>query len=109
MQFTPVEVRDGMSVREKLAEFDARIARGEKIEPTDWMPDEYRKQLIRMISQHAHSELVGALPEGKWIPYAPTLKRKLALVAKVQDEVGHSQLLYRVAETLGKSREEMVE
>ncbi|MBI3788622.1 MAG: 1,2-phenylacetyl-CoA epoxidase subunit A [Ignavibacteriales bacterium] len=92
-----------------LAEFEARIARGEKIEPGDWMPDEYRKNLIRMISQHAHSEIVGQLPEGKWIPYAPGFRRKLTLIAKVQDEAGHGQLLYRAAETLGKSREEMME
>ncbi|MDQ7028635.1 MAG: 1,2-phenylacetyl-CoA epoxidase subunit PaaA [Ardenticatenia bacterium] len=94
---------------EKLAEFEARIARGEKIEPDDWMPPEYRRQLIRLIQQHANSELIGALPEGTWIPYAPTFKRKMALVAKVQDEVGHAQLLYRAAETLGKPREQMVE
>lgn len=93
----------------KLAEFEARIARGEKIEPGDWMPEEYRKQLIRMIGQHAHSEIVGMLPEGKWIPYAPGFRRKLTLIAKVQDEAGHGQLLYRAAETLGKSREEMIE
>src|SRR5574341_2432491 len=80
---------------EKLAEFEARIARGEKVEPPDWMPAEYRRQLIRMIEQHAHSEIVGALPEGKWIPHAPGFRRKLALIAKVQDEVGHAQLLYR--------------
>jgi ring-1,2-phenylacetyl-CoA epoxidase subunit PaaA len=93
---------------DKLAEFEARIARGEKIEPGDWMPDEYRKQLIRMIGQHAHSEIVGMLPEGKWIPYAPGFRRKLTLIAKVQDEAGHGQLLYRAAETLGKTREEML-
>ena len=92
-----------------LTEFEARIVRGEKIEPGDWMPDEYRKNLIRMISQHAHSEIVGQLPEGKWIPYAPGFRRKLTLIAKVQDEAGHGQLLYRAAETLGKSREEMME
>ena len=72
----------------KLDEFEARIARGEKIEPTDWMPALYRKQLIRMIEQHAHSEIIGALPEGTWITRAPGFKRKLALMAKVQDEVG---------------------
>ncbi len=93
----------------KLADFEARINRGEKIEPADWMPDDYRNQLIRLIHVHANSEICGALPEGKWIPHAPTLKRKLALVAKVQDEVGHAQLLYRAAETLGPSREQMVE
>ncbi len=93
----------------RLAEFEARIARGEKVEPADWMPDAYRNQLIRLIHVHANSEICGALPEGKWIPHAPTFKRKLALVAKVQDEVGHAQLLYRAAETLGPSREQMVE
>ncbi|MCA0427228.1 MAG: 1,2-phenylacetyl-CoA epoxidase subunit A [Bacteroidetes bacterium] len=91
-----------------LAEFEARIQRGEKIEPKDWMPREYRKQLIRMIEQHAHSEIIGALPEGTWITRAPGFKRKLALMAKVQDEVGHAQLLYSAAETLGKSREDMI-
>jgi ring-1,2-phenylacetyl-CoA epoxidase subunit PaaA len=93
---------------EKLAIFNARIDAGEKIEPDDWMPEMYRKQLIRMIEQHAHSEIVGALPEGTWITRAPSFKRKLALIAKVQDEVGHGQLLYSAAETLGKSREEML-
>ena len=92
----------------KLAEFEARIAGGDKIEPKDWMPKEYRKQLIRMIEQHAHSEIIGALPEGTWITRAPGFRRKLALLAKVQDEVGHAQLLYSAAETLGKPREEMV-
>lgn len=93
---------------EKLAEFEARITRGEKIEPGDWMPEQYRKQLIRMIEQHAHSEIVGALPEGTWITRAPNFRRKLALIAKVQDEVGHGQLLYSAAETLGKTREQML-
>jgi ring-1,2-phenylacetyl-CoA epoxidase subunit PaaA len=92
----------------KLAEFEARIQAGEKIEPRDWMPYEYRRQLIRMIEQHAHSEIIGALPEGTWITRAPGFKRKLALLAKVQDEVGHAQLLYSAAETLGKSRTEMI-
>lgn len=94
---------------QKLAEFEARIDRGEKIEPSDWMPQLYRKQLIRMIEQHAHSEIIGALPEGTWITRAPGFKRKLALMAKVQDEVGHAQLLYSAAETLGKSREQMID
>ena len=93
---------------ELLVQFEARIARGEKIEPRDWMPAAYRKQLIRMIEQHAHSEIIGALPEGTWITRAPGFRRKLALMAKVQDEVGHAQLLYSAAETLGKSREEMI-
>jgi len=97
------------TTEQKLTEFEARVARGEKIEPGDWMPDEYRKNLIRMIGQHAHSEIVGQLPEGKWIPYAPGFRRKLTLIAKVQDEAGHGQLLYRAAETLGKSRESMIE
>jgi len=92
----------------KLAEFEARIASGDKIEPKDWMPSEYRKQLIRMIEQHAHSEIIGSLPEGTWITRAPGFRRKLALMAKVQDEVGHAQLLYSAAETLGKPREDMV-
>ena len=92
----------------KLAEFEARIASGDKVEPKDWMPKEYRKQLIRMIEQHAHSEIIGSLPEGTWITRAPGFRRKLALMAKVQDEVGHAQLLYSAAETLGKPREEMV-
>jgi ring-1,2-phenylacetyl-CoA epoxidase subunit PaaA len=92
-----------------LAEFEDKIQRGEKIEPHDWMPAEYRRQLIRMIEQHAHSEIIGALPEGTWITRAPGFKRKLALMAKVQDEIGHGQLLYSAAETLGKSRERMID
>ncbi len=94
---------------EKLAKFEARIARGEKIEPGDWMPDRYRKQLIRMISQHGHSEIVGMLPEGAWITRAPNLRRKQVLMAKVQDEAGHGQYLYHAAETLGATREEMID
>jgi ring-1,2-phenylacetyl-CoA epoxidase subunit PaaA len=97
------------SHEEKLAEFEARIARGEKIEPGDWMPDEYRRQLIRMISQHGHSEVVGMLPEGAWITHAPNLRRKMVLMAKVQDEAGHGQYLYHAAESLGISREEMLD
>jgi ring-1,2-phenylacetyl-CoA epoxidase subunit PaaA len=92
----------------KLAAFEAKIDRGDKIEPQDWMPADYRRQLIRMIEQHAHSEIMGALPEGTWITRAPNFKRKLALIAKVQDEIGHGQLLYAAAETLGKSREAMI-
>ena len=94
---------------EKLAAFEARIARGEKIEAGDWMPAGYRKQLIRMISQHGHSEIVGMLPEGKWIPHAPSLRRKLVLIAKVQDEAGHGQYLYHAAESLGISRAELTD
>jgi ring-1,2-phenylacetyl-CoA epoxidase subunit PaaA len=91
-----------------LAAFEAKIARGDKIEAKDWMPSEYRRQLIRMISQHAHSEYVGMLPEGAWISSAPSIKRKLILMAKVQDEAGHGQYLYHAAETLGISREAML-
>ena len=94
---------------ELLAEFEAKIDRGEKIEPHDWMPADYRRQLIRMIEQHAHSEIIGALPEGTWITRAPGFRRKIALMAKVQDEIGHGQLLYSAAETLGKSREAMID
>ena len=102
-------LQEAKTEEQKLAEFEARVGRGEKVEPGDWMPEAYRKNLIRMISQHAHSEIVGQLPEGKWIPFAPGFRRKLTLVAKVQDEAGHGQLLYRAAETLGKPREEMME
>jgi ring-1,2-phenylacetyl-CoA epoxidase subunit PaaA len=93
---------------EKLRAFEARIARGEKIEPGDWMPAEYRRQLIRMISQHAHSEIVGMLPEGNYITRAPSLRRKIILLAKVQDEAGHGQYLYHAAESLGATREDMI-
>src|SRR3972149_3299072 len=94
---------------EKLAAFEGGIQRREKSEPGDWMPAEYRRQLIRMISQHAHSEVVGMLPEGAWIARAPSLRRKLILLAKVQDEAGHGQYLYHAAETLGATREEMLD
>ena len=96
---------DEMGAKER--EFQERIDRGEKIEPKDWMPDEYRKTLIRQMGQHAHSEIVGQLPEGNWISRAPTLERKAILLAKVQDEAGHGLYLYSAAETLGKSRDEM--
>ncbi len=87
--------------------FEARIAAGDFIEAKDWMPEHYRKTLVRQISQHAHSEIVGMLPEGNWITRAPTLKRKAILLAKVQDEGGHGLYLYAAAETLGTSRDEM--
>ena len=87
--------------------FQDRIDRGEKIEPKDWMPEGYRKNLIRQIGQHAHSEIVGQLPEGNWITRAPTLERKANLLAKVQDEAGHGLYLYCAAETLGVSRDEL--
>jgi ring-1,2-phenylacetyl-CoA epoxidase subunit PaaA len=88
--------------------FDARIDAGDFIEAKDWMPDNYRKTLVRQISQHAHSEIVGMLPEGNWISRAPTLKRKAILLAKVQDEGGHGLYLYAAAETLGTSRDQML-
>jgi ring-1,2-phenylacetyl-CoA epoxidase subunit PaaA len=89
--------------------FQARIDRDEKIEPKDWMPEKYRKTHIRQISQHAHSEIVGMLPEGNWITRAPSLRRKVALLAKIQDEGGHGLYLYSAAETLGISRDELIE
>jgi len=89
--------------------FEERIANDEKIEPKDWMPEKYRKMNIRQISQHAHSEIVGMLPEGNWITRAPSLLRKVTLLAKVQDEAGHGLYLYSAAETLGISRDEMTE
>ncbi len=89
--------------------FNQKIATETKIEPKDWMPDAYRKTNIRQISQHAHSEIVGMLPEGNWISRAPSLKRKAILLAKVQDEAGHGLYLYSAAETLGMSRDEMNE
>ena len=91
----------------ELDSFQARIDAGEKIEPKDWMPEGYRRTLIRQISQHAHSEIVGQLPEGNWITRAPTLERKAILLAKVQDEAGHGLYLYCAAETLGVSRDEL--
>jgi ring-1,2-phenylacetyl-CoA epoxidase subunit PaaA len=92
----------------RVAAFEARIARGEVIEPKDWMPERYRKQLVRMMSQHAHSEIVGMLPEGNWITRAPSLRRKMSLLAKVQDEAGHGLYIYCGAETLGVDRHELV-
>ncbi|MFW2542960.1 1,2-phenylacetyl-CoA epoxidase subunit PaaA [Primorskyibacter sp. 2E107] len=94
---------------EELAAFQARIDRGERIEPKEWMPEGYRKTLIRQIGQHAHSEIVGQLPEGNWVTRAPTLERKAILLAKVQDEAGHGLYLYSACETLGISRDELFE
>ena len=91
------------------ARFDARIAAEERIEPKDWMPDAYRRNLIRQMSQHAHSEVIGMQPEGNWISRAPTLKRKAILLAKVQDEAGHGLYLYSATETLGTTREALVD
>ncbi|ATF15543.1 1,2-phenylacetyl-CoA epoxidase subunit A [Brevibacillus sp. HB1.4B] len=101
-----------LTENEKLEAFLARIERGEKIEADDWMPDDYRNQLIKLISMHGISEIMGALPEKEWVPKAPTLRRKLAIMAKVQDEMGHGQLLLRVVEDLleplGKTREDIM-
>src|SRR5450759_896202 len=102
----PVRSAEEMRLEER---FEARIAAGEFIEAKDWMPDHYRKTLVRQISQHAHSEIVGMLPEGNWITRAPTLKRKAILLAKVQDEAGHGLYLYAAGETLGTSRDQMLD
>src|SRR5688572_28539540 len=97
----------GLTDDERLEAFTAHVHAGRKVEPPDWMPAEYRQAVLRFVEMHANSELMGVLPEREWILRAPTLRRKLALTAKVQDEVGHAQLLYRVAEDLGKPREQM--
>ena len=89
--------------------FDQKLENEIRIEPRDWMPEKYRQTLIRQVSQHAHSEIVGMLPEGNWISRAPSLKRKQILIAKVQDEAGHGLYLYSAAETLGISRDEMID
>ena len=97
-----------MSLHDLEKAFQQKIDQEIKIEPKDWMPDAYRKTNLRQISQHAHSEIVGMLPEGNWISRAPSLKRKAILLAKVQDEAGHGLYLYSAAETLGQSREQMI-
>jgi ring-1,2-phenylacetyl-CoA epoxidase subunit PaaA len=97
-----------MTDSKRVEAFNRHVAAGGKVEATDWMPDDYRVAVRRFVEMHANSELMGVLPEREWILRAPTLKRKLALSAKVQDEVGHAQLLYRVAEDLGKPREAML-
>ena len=102
-----VKSLDEMDPQERA--FQMRIDAGDKIEPKDWMPDGYRQNLIRQIGQHAHSEIVGQLPEGNWITRAPTLERKAILLAKVQDEAGHGLYLYCAAETLGVTRDELTE
>jgi ring-1,2-phenylacetyl-CoA epoxidase subunit PaaA len=109
MDLMPRDERAALEDAELQARFDARIDAGEFIEAKDWMPEHYRKTLVRQISQHAHSEFVGMLPEGNWITRAPTLKRKAILLAKVQDEAGHGLYLYAAAETLGTSRDQMLE
>lgn len=102
-----------MSLDERHAQFMERIRRGEKIEATDWMPDEYRQLLIKLIHMHGISEVMGVYPEKQWVPKAPNLRRKLSLMAKVQDEMGHGQLLLRVVEDLaaplGKNREDLIQ
>ena len=103
-----LRVKSFEEMDEQERAFQMRIDRGVKIEPKDWMPEDYRKTLIRQISQHAHSEIVGQLPEGNWITRAPTLQRKTILLAKVQDEAGHGLYLYGAAETLGVSRDELI-
>lgn len=97
-----------MEDEKKLEEFQAKIDAEIKIEPKDWMPEDYRKHLQRQISQHAHSEVIGMQPEGNWISRAPSLRAKVVLLAKIQDEAGHGQYLYSAAETLGKSRDEYI-
>jgi len=104
---TDIKAHHQMTPEERA--FQDRIDRNEKIEPKEWMPEGYRKTLIRQIGQHAHSEIVGQLPEGNWITRAPTLERKAILLAKVQDEAGHGLYLYCAAETLGVSRDELLE
>ncbi|NRB65243.1 MAG: phenylacetate-CoA oxygenase subunit PaaI, partial [Saprospiraceae bacterium] len=98
-----------MTDQTKQEAFQARIDAEERIEPRDWMPDAHRKTLIRQISQHPHSEIVGMLPEGNWITRAPSLRRKAALIAKVQDEAGHGLYLYSAAETLGAERDDLIQ
>jgi ring-1,2-phenylacetyl-CoA epoxidase subunit PaaA len=101
-------IETAIDLKQKEAFFE-HVANGGKVEATDWMPDEYRTAVLRFVEMHANSELMGVLPERDWILRAPSLKRKLALTSKIQDEVGHAQILYRVAEDLGKPREQMLE
>ena len=100
--------REAIETAEQLEAFQARIDAEEKIEAKDWMPEAYRRTLVRQISQHAHSEIIGMQPEGNWLTRAPTLKRKAILLAKIQDEAGHGLYLYSAGETLGVSRDQMV-
>jgi ring-1,2-phenylacetyl-CoA epoxidase subunit PaaA len=108
-QTTPAPTLDPETEAAGQARFDALLSADQKIEPRDWMPEDYRKNMIRQIAQHAHSEVIGQQPEGNWISRAPTLKRKAILMAKVQDEAGHGLYLYSAAETLGVSRDELNE
>jgi ring-1,2-phenylacetyl-CoA epoxidase subunit PaaA len=98
-----------MSEADKIKNFEDKIERDEKIEPTDWMPDAYRKTLMRQMSQHAHSEVIGMQPEGNWVLRAPSLRAKKILLAKIQDEGGHGLYLYSAAESLGIDRDEMIQ
>jgi ring-1,2-phenylacetyl-CoA epoxidase subunit PaaA len=105
---SPAElVEPGPADQQRLERFNERVAADGKVEPRDWMPDSYRKTLVRQISQHAHSEIIGMQPEGNWISRAPSLRRKVILIAKVQDEAGHGLYLYSAAETLNTSRDQM--
>jgi ring-1,2-phenylacetyl-CoA epoxidase subunit PaaA len=106
---TPTQPQQTVEDPARVASFEARVAAGESIEPKDWMPERYRKQLVRMMSQHAHSEIVGMLPEGNWITRAPSLRRKMSLLAKVQDEAGHGLYIYCGTETLGVDRHELIQ
>jgi ring-1,2-phenylacetyl-CoA epoxidase subunit PaaA len=103
------EHKAGPEDEARLRSFAATVAAEERIEPRDWMPEDYRRTLVRQIAQHAHSEIIGMQPEGNWITRAPSLRRKAILMAKVQDEAGHGMYLYSAAETLGVSRDELVE
>src|SRR5881398_840797 len=102
-----LDERDEFPDEELNVRFEERVAAEEKVEPNDWMPEAYRKTLIRQISQHAHSEIIGMQPEGNWITRAPSLRRKAILIAKVQDEAGHGMYLYSAAETLGADRADL--
>lgn len=102
-------IMENKDIEQLEHQFQAKVDAEIKIEPRDWMPDAYRKTLIRQISQHAHSEIVGMLPEGNWITRAPSLRRKAVLLAKVQDEAGHGLYLYSAAETLGADRESLID
>ena len=103
------DAKGGVEPQELMDAFQKKIDAEQKIEPRDWMPEAYRKTLVRQMSQHAHSEIVGQLPEGNWITRAPTLKRKMILLAKVQDEAGHGLYIYSAAETLGVTRDQMTD
>src|SRR5437879_8185640 len=99
----------GLPAEDLNTQFEQIVAADGRIEPRDWMPDAYRKTLVRQIAQHAHSEIIGMQPEGNWLTRAPSLKRKAILLAKIQDEAGHGLYLYSAAETLGVSRDELNE